>query len=218
MRKNSRLALSATIVLSLAAGMASPSFGCGSGKLLYEEKFATMPAWIAASPEKSVGPNGLSITESTGDTTWFQGPPDAYGNAETCVTVSAQAAGSDGASAGIAFYVFNSDNYFRVAVSNITGEFNVMRRTAGQWAVIIPDALNPAIRKGPTAENEVSVKTSGTHAVLSVNDTPVGELDAPVAFVNDKRQTYVDIMWIGYASAKPAYTFVFKDLQVRAPQ
>ncbi len=212
------VASAAIVVLSLAVGAAPPAAACGGGKLLYGEKFATLPAWIAASPEKSVGPNGLSITESTGDTTWFQGPPDAYGNAEICVTVSAQAAGSDGASAGIAFYVFNSDNYFRVAVSNITGEFNVMRRTAGQWAVIIPDATNQAIRKGPTAENEVSVKTSGTHAVLSVNDTPVAELDAPVAFANDKRQTFIDIMWIGYASAKPAFTFVFKDLQVREPQ
>jgi len=218
MNGKSHLVLLRTAVSFLALVAASPAFACGNGKLLFEEKFAAIPAWIAASPEKSVGPNGLTIAESAGDTTWYQGPPEPFGNAEFCVTVSAQASGSDLASAGIAFRGFNADNYYRVAVNNISGEFNVIRRQAGQWIVIIPDAASPAIRKGPTAENEVSVKMSGIHALISVNDTPVAELNAPAAFVNDKRQNYVNVIWISYPSTKPSYTFIFKNFQVREAQ
>jgi hypothetical protein len=219
MTGETRPTLAATIAAwSLAVGAASPAFACGSGKVLYEEKFAAFPAWIAAVPEKAVGANGLVITESTANTTWYQGPPDAYGSAEFCMTVSAQASGSDVAAAGVAVYVFNADNYYRVAVSNISGQFSVERRMAGQWTVMMPYTSNPAIRTGPTAENEISVRTSGTHAVVSMNDKIVAEFDAAVAFVNDKRQSYLDLIWIGYASDKPAYTFTFKDLQVREAQ
>jgi|SRR5579872_3950429 len=212
----SRLALAAIVALPFA-GMASPSFACGAGKLLYEEKFATLPAW-ASGPDKSAGANGLTITENVANTTWFAGPPDGYANTEICVTVSAQGPESVDATAGMAVYFFNSENYYRVAVSNVSGTFIVERRLAGQWVTIIPFSSSPAIRKGPTAENEISVRLSGTHALVSVNDKPVGEFDAGVAFINDKRQSYLDLSWGSYPTDKPAFTFVFKDMQVREAQ
>jgi hypothetical protein len=214
MTGKSRLAVSAIIALSLVAGARSPAFACGGGKLLYEEKFATIPAWASGS-DKSAGPNGLTITENAANTTWFTGPPDPYGNAEICVTVSAQGPESVDATAGLAFYFFNSENYYRAAVSNIAGTFLVERRQAGQWVTVIPFSSSPAIRKGPTAENEIGLRLSGTHVLVSVNDKPVGEFDAAVAFVNDKRQSYFDVSWGSYPTDKPAFTFVVKDLQVR---
>ncbi len=217
MSRKSCLGLSMMLVTCIAAGAASPALGCGTGKVLYEEKFATAPAW-SSGPDKSAGPNGLTITENTANTTWFAGPPDAYGAGEICLTVSAQAPESVDATAGISFYFFNSENYYRAAVSNISGTFIVERRVAGQWVTIIPFSGNPAIHKGPTAENEISVKLSGTHGLMSVNGTPVGEFDAAVAFVNDKRQSYLDLSWGSYPTDKPAFTFVFKDLQIREAQ
>jgi hypothetical protein len=209
----SRFAMASTVVLALAAAGGSAA-ACGTGKLLLEEKFATVPAW-ATGPEKAAGPNGLTITENLANTTWFAGPPDPYGNSEICVTVSAQAPETVDATAGVAVYFFNSENYYRAAVSNVAGTFLVERRLAGQWVTVIPFSSSPAIRKGPTAENEISVKLSGPHAVVSVNDTPVGEFDAAVAFVNDKRQSFVDLSWGSYPTDKPAFTFVLKNLQIR---
>ena len=211
-----RLSLTMTVVLALATA-SGPASACGAGKLIYEEKFATVPAW-ASGPDKAAGPNGLTITESVANTTWYAGPPDPYGSPEICVTVSAQAPESVDATAGISFYFFNNENYYRAAVSNVAGTFIVERRLAGQWVTVIPFSSSSAIRKGPTAENELSVKLSGPHAVVSVNDTPVGEFDAAVAFVNDKRQSFVDLSWGSYPTDKPAFTFVVKNLQIREAQ
>jgi hypothetical protein len=206
--------LSLSVAVCLAASATSPAAACGSGKLIFEDKLATVPSWASGS-DKSAGPNGLTITENLANTTWFSGPPDGYASAELCVTVSAQGPESVDATAGVLFYFFNSENYYRAAVSNIAGTFLVERRQAGQWVPIIPFASSPVIRKGPTAENELSIRLSGTHALVSVNDKPVGEFDAAVAFINDKRQSYFDLSWGSYPSDKPAFTFLFKDMQIR---
>jgi len=169
-----RLSLAITVVLALAT-VSGPASACGAGKLLYEEKFTALPAW-APGPEKSAGPNGLTITENVANTTWFAGPPDGYANAEICVTLSAQGPETVGATAGLAFYFFNSENYYRAAISNIAGTFVVERRLLGQWTTVIPFSSAATIRRGATAENEISVKLIGSHALVSVNDKPVGRV------------------------------------------
>lgn len=211
-----RLSLAMTVVLALAT-VSGPASACGAGKLLYEEKFTALPAW-APGPEKSAGPNGLTITENVANTTWFAGPPDGYANAEICVTLSAQGPETVGATAGLAFYFFNSENYYRAAISNIAGTFVVERRLLGQWTTVIPFSSAATIRRGAAAENEISVKLIGSHALVSVNDKPVGEFDAAVAFVNENRQSFVDLSWASYATDNPAFTFVFKNMQIREAQ
>lgn len=213
-----RLAGWMTLATAVAAGVAAPASACGTGKLLFEEKFAAMPAWIGATPEKTVGPNGLTITENLANTVWFQGPPDPYANVEVCAIVSAQASAGESAAAGLGVYSFNAENYYRVAISNISGEFSIERRMTGQWITLAPFASTPVIRTGPTAENELSIKMSGNHALVSINDKPVGEFDAAVTFVNEKHQNYLNIVWVSYAGEKIANTYVFKDLQVRELQ
>ena len=128
------------------------------------------------------------------------------------------AGGADPAAAGLAFFLYNTNNFYRALVSNISGEFTVERRTPTQWTPLYPFLTSAAIRKGATADNEISVKMSGNHALLSVNDKPVAEFDAAVAYVNDAQSTFVDLAWVTYDSTAPAFSFTFKNLQVRETQ
>ncbi len=196
----------------------SPVLPCGNGMLLFEEKFDKVPAWVPQNPQYSMSAsNGaLIVAENQSDTSWYFGPPNPYRNYEICVTVSAQAANTDEAAAGIVFFLFGSENYYRLLVNNITGTFAVERRMAGQWIIVIPWSVSSAIRKGPSAENEVAIKTAGTQATAIINDKPQADFNVPVIFVNERGESFVDLSFGGYQSAKPDYKFLFKNLQIRA--
>jgi len=214
----SRLSACATVLLGLFAALPGSATACGTGKLLFEDKFTQRPAWINPSADAAAGATGLIVREKTANGYWLAGPPQPYANVEVCVTVSAQSGSADQAAAGISFFFHDTNTFYRAMVSNISGEFAVERRLPTQWSFVLPYLTNPAVRKGPTADNEISVKISGTHVLMLLNDKPVAEFDGAVAYVNDTRSSYAGLAWVTYDSNAPHYAFVFKNLQIREPQ
>lgn len=175
------------IAVVLLTWSATAGWSCGNGKLLFEEKFAQRPGYIAE--DAAIKYDGGSMIETrTQHLAWVNWPSSAYRDYEACAKINAN---SDklvkGAPlAGLAFFVFNAANYARILINNVEGSFQIDMRSGQSWTVLISWSLHQSINKGVTAENQISVSTRGNFALIRINGKEVAELNFPMGAVDGK--------------------------------
>lgn len=182
--QNRIVSLVCSVLVLCCAGAAN---ACGNGKLLFEEKFAQRPAYIAEDAAIKYD-GGVMIETRTQYLAWVQWPLTTYRDYEVCAKVNANSDKLEKGAplAGLAFFVFNEAHYARILVSNVEGSFRIDMRSGQNWLVLISPSVHQSINKGATAENEISVSTRGNFALVRINGKVVAELNIPMGSMDGK--------------------------------
>ena len=94
--KRARILAGLIGAMGLALAWSGSAFACGSGKILFEDKFSNLdPSWgITLGDGWSVG-QGLKMTMKPNDSDLYLSQASLYDNYEVCMTVTSQFAGDD---------------------------------------------------------------------------------------------------------------------------
>jgi hypothetical protein len=194
----------------LAGGNAA---ACGSGKLVFEDKFTTLdPAWAIEKEYNSLnaGPDGLTIVLNPGQNVGALNRFGAYKNFEICIsTVVSKEAGSDDMFALRFWTPDGNDEYWAVAWV-ATSTFIVNRYVNNNPSAIISQTVNSSMMQ-VGGENEFSVSVSGNKGTFSINGKKLADF-------NGQPPPNGSIFGFNVNSGKSdksPVTFVLKDLQLR---
>ena len=97
-------------VPSLIIGLLASTTGaaaCGSGKLIFEDKFATLDSWTFDGSDAEMvapGPNGLVAKVPPGKTASALHQPDRYDNFEVCASFEAKSVKGEGDFVALRFW------------------------------------------------------------------------------------------------------------------
>jgi hypothetical protein len=176
--KRARILAALVGALGLAVAWSASAFACGSGKILFEDKFANLdPSWgITLGDGWSVG-QGLKMTMKPGDYNTYLNQTSLYDNYEVCLTVSAQLTGDDSVDPYVIFWGTDSDNFYEAGVSPHYGKYSVWRKQHDKWLSPVNWTVTPAVKKNAGDANEISVTVNGNHAVININGQKVIEFN-----------------------------------------
>lgn len=209
-----KLACAILGAIGVAAVSASPAMACGSGKILFEDKFEKLdPAWgMTLGDGWTTGPEGLKMVLKPNDAEPYLNQTSLYDDYEVCMTVTAEFTGDDFVDPYVMFWGSDSDNYYEAGVGPHYGKYSVFRKQRGKWLSPVAWTESPAVRKGSGAQNEVSVVVQGNHAIISINGEKVTEFTGQAPDGGSQ----IGIDGDCDKDNKNPCTIIFKDIQVRA--
>lgn len=201
-----------------AAGLAlasSSAFACGSGKILFEDKFDKLdPSWgITLGDGWSVG-QGLKATLKPNDSYEYLNQTSLYDDYEICMTVAVQFTGDDSADPYIVFWGADNDNFYEAGVGAHYGKYSVWRKQRSKWLNPVAWTETAAVKKGSGVVNEISVTVTGNHAVININGQKVTEFSGQPP--DGGSQIGIDIE--ADKDNKASSVITITDIQVRAVQ
>jgi hypothetical protein len=201
--------------VGLALAWSASAIACGSGKILFEDKFDKLdPAWgVTLGDGWSVG-QGLKMILKPGDTETHLNQASLYDNYEVCMTVSGQFTGDDTIDPYIIFWGADSDNFYEAGVGPHYGKYTVWRKQRTKWLNPVAWTETPTVKKGSGAVNEVSVTVNGNHVVIDINGQQVTEFNGQPPDGGSQIGIDADCD----KGNKNACTVTFTDIQVRAIQ
>lgn len=164
-------------VTGMLLGSVDVAWSCGTGNVLFEDKFDTIdPSWaLPEDPARSNGPDGLSFKWDPNKSLTPLNQSGYYENYEVCADVSMKFPENGAGSIGIAFWGIDSTNYYVLDVSPVSGQFAVYRSQKGKYLTPIKWTANEAVKTGQGAVNHLSVVVNGNKATITINDKKVAE-------------------------------------------
>jgi hypothetical protein len=132
---------------------------------------STADGWVNDSSGCAFKSDGYHITQSV----ICYAPSDDLGNGTASVTAS-QVSGDPSSPFGLVFHRVSEGNFYAFQIDG-QGDYaltKVVNKAAGDP---LAHGTSQAITTGTSAKNTLSVQISGTHFVLSVNGTQVGQAD-----------------------------------------
>ncbi len=165
-------------VVGMFAAAASPALACGTGKVLYEDKFETLdPSWSFPETDttRSVGPGGLTYKWEPNNISTKLSQFGYFENYEVCADIAMQYPDKGNGFLGIAFWGVDADNYYVMDVTPVYGNFAVYRLQKGKFLKPIAWTNSAAIKTGPGVVNQLSVAVNGNKAVITINGQKVAE-------------------------------------------
>lgn len=160
--------------------MIQSAAACGAGKVLFEDKFASLdPSWnmSATNDTRSVGPDGLSFKMKPNTAYTYLNQTGFYDDYEVCADVVMQFDAKSNGYLGIAFWGVDNDNLYILDVSPIVGQFAVYRGQKGKFLQPIKWGGSAAIKTGTGVTNAISVAVKANHAVITINGQKVAEFN-----------------------------------------
>ena len=160
----------ALMLVGLLIGSVEGAAACGNGKLLFEDKFATLdPAWgfspddtsLSSGPEAFPG-NYYSALNQSG----------LYDNYEVCVVFHTEIPANSGSYISVDFWGTDYQNYYSVDVFPGLGTYDVSRIQRNKLLYPIP-ARKEASIKGTSVTNEISVTLNGNKGTVVINGKKV---------------------------------------------
>ncbi|MGH9553845.1 MAG: hypothetical protein ACRD3W_30985, partial [Terriglobales bacterium] len=160
MSGSSVLMLSVAVIIAGVDG----AIACGNGKLIFEDKFEALdPAWglLQDDPQRSNGPGGLTYKwpPKTGISRLNQS--GIYDNYEVCAVFTTDAPADSGGGVAVIFWASDFDNLYGADVYPVDGKFDVYRMEKKKWLTPVSSTSSPAIAKGTSVTNEISVTVNG---------------------------------------------------------
>ncbi len=174
--KRARIFATLAGAVGLALAWSASAFACGSGKILFEDKFSSLdPSWgITLGDGWAVG-QGLKMTMKPNDSNLYLNQASLYDNYEVCMTVTSQFTGDDTIDPYIVFWGADTDNLYEAGVGAHYGKYTVWRKQRAKWLNPVAWTESSAVKKGSGAVNELSVTVNGNHAVININGQKVTE-------------------------------------------
>ncbi len=163
-----------------ALAMVQSAMACGSGKILFDDRFASSdPTWnmSAINEFRSFGANGLTFKMKPNTVYTYLNQSGYYDDYEICADVTMQFDAKSNGYLGIAFWGIDTDNLYILDVSPAVGQYAVYRGQKGKFLQPIKWADAAAIKTGTGATNALSVAVKGNRAVITINGQKVAEFN-----------------------------------------
>jgi hypothetical protein len=153
-----------------AANLCKP----GSSPEFFDDFAPPDPGWGAGAQARYFESGKMVLKPKAAHSEWWSYEPLVFRNAAICADVAFPALASAHGAAGILFWAADPNNYY---VSGILpdGNYWVMRKVAGEWALVVPHAKSSAIRAGPGAVNRMKVILNESSARIEINGTHATE-------------------------------------------
>jgi hypothetical protein len=195
------------------------ALACGKGKLLFQDMFQTLdPRWQMGPPDpnRSVGAEGLSYSLAPDLVLASINQAGLYDNYELCAEITMKYSNeTSNAYAGIVFWADDRNNRYNFVLSSRDGTYAVTRVQKGKSLIQIPwGEPTAAMNKGSGVVNELSVAVRGNHAVFSINNQKVVELDGQPP----DGGSAIGLILLTPKEDQGPTVFGIKDLEVRALQ
>jgi hypothetical protein len=159
----------------IAAGGAAHA--CGTGPLLYQDKFQTLdPAWNAG-PNVTASSGAMDITIAKGSAATLISQANLYNQPaiEICATVkmvSGPGNSGDSAVAGLLFWSDTPDDYTISEIAPASGSSAVWLHTVKGFEQRVAWRTVPGLNAAVGGTNDLDVVVKGPHAVFSANGKP----------------------------------------------
>lgn len=160
----------ALIVIAGAVLGANLAEACGTGKLLFEDKFDTLnPVWGFGPnvPQRSIGPTGLTYSLTGNDVSADRlNQAELYQDHEICTVYSAKVPEKSNTQVGINFWASDDKNMYSLYVYPFWGTYTILRYQNNKVLKPIPVTAADAIHKGTDVTNGIDVVLRGNKATL----------------------------------------------------
>jgi hypothetical protein len=194
-----------------------PESNCGTGAVLFEDKFAGHdPMWGGKTSEVTMGGGQAEFDPAPGTPALRWNRAFVFGDIDACATVQLAKPTVDPTAsyAGLLFWVQDSRNYYQ-AVLAPNGYFTVARITDGKVVAKRPVAWSKqaAIKTGAKEFNTLRVTAKGPEAQVFVNGQQVARFRGEPP----NGASYIGLL-ASSAQSKAGDTWSIKDLKITAPQ
>jgi hypothetical protein len=163
----------------LLAGVRTAA-ACGSGKLIFEDKFETLdPAWglSQSDPTRSNGPGGLVYKFDPGNNTTLLNQTGFYDNYEVCGVFTTDVPANSDTYVAVDFWANDTNNAYEADIYPAYGTYGVYRYQNGKPLKPISPTGSDAVNKGTASvNNEISVSVNGNKATIAINGKKVSEM------------------------------------------
>jgi hypothetical protein len=206
----------ASRVPDIATGSVKPA-GCGSGKVLFEDPFASHdPAWGAKDDRAAIGSGEALLSPDPGTRTLRWNRVFLFGDVDVCATARLTSYTSDPITsyAGLMFWVKDDRNFYQAVITE-SGHFTVARVIDGKVQQRRPVAwtdLDVAKAKGKE-KNTLRVITKGDRVAILVNGKRVAQFNAEPP----RGASFVGML-AASSPGKAGDTWSITDFRVSAPQ
>ena len=153
---------------------------CGSGKILFEEKFPTLdPAWgFSESDEtRTNGPNGLTYKLKPKDSRFLLSQASLYDDYEVCATFTTETPENAGTYVAVDIWGVDSKNVYEVDILPASGSYSVYRFQNNKMLKPVPLRKHDSINAGTKVTNELSVVVKDNKGSITINGKPVGDFN-----------------------------------------
>jgi hypothetical protein len=166
-RKTAALVTMAAVIFLVVTGALA-------GKVLFEDKFATMdPSWGASSAIMNVKDGKFVITPEKNTTQTILNQANVLPNdMEASFTMTFLQVPAPTWGSGLVFWAKDYDEYYALLI-NSQGWFAVQRHVANRYLLPVAWRQSDAIKKGEGAENQVKVACKGNQAAIMINGKEV---------------------------------------------
>jgi hypothetical protein len=203
--------LGAAVIAILATAGAAEA--CGSGKVVFEDKFTTLaPTWGAAGEELDVSNGQLVMKPKANYTYWLPNTASVYDDIDMCAqTTSIAAIDPSNGFAGLVFWYIDDSNFYTFEY-DATGSAAVFRRQRGKWLKQIDWQKADALKPGDGSTNELRVVTLGNKATFFINGKKFNEI---TGIPPDNGQ---EVGFIASSPEKGVASYGFSDFILSEPQ
>ena len=161
--------------LSSAAKTVASACGSASSVGFVDDFTSPSPSWGDLTATHFFKDNKMIIKSSVNNSAAWIILPNVFDYATICSEIISppEVKNLEGnASAGIIFWAIDYQNLY-LAKIYINGTYDVWRRIAGNWIIVVPRTKAGIIRLGPNAVNQMKVTTAGNSGLLSINDNKI---------------------------------------------
>ena len=174
-----RLTLSAGIAASAllatsALLAASPSFACGTGKVLFSDDFKQVDAsWGFDSPDVSVEEGKVKVKPQPDISNLLVYKGILFTDGDYCLTVRTpnKLSDNDNTMAGPIFWAKDYDNYYMFMITP-SGFAEITRKVNGRWIDVVEWKQDDNIKRATGSQNLLEVKTDGSTISTLINGQP----------------------------------------------
>jgi hypothetical protein len=201
----------------IAIGTTKPPAGCGTGKVLFQDPFASHdPGWGAKDDRVAIGSGEAVLSPEPGTRTLRWNRAFLFGDVDVCATARLTSYTSDPITsyAGLMFWVKDDRNFYQAVIAE-SGHFTVARVVDGKAQERRPVAWTDidAAKAKAKERNTLRVVTKGDRVAILVNGKRVGQFNAEPP----RGPSYVGLL----AASSPGKTgdsWSITDFKVSAPQ
>lgn len=196
---------------------AAPAGECGTGRVLFEDKFAGHdPMWGTKDAQVRIAGGQAEFDPTPGAPALRWNRAFVFGDLDACASVELAKPTTDPTAsyAGLVFWVQDSRNYYEAVVAP-NGYFTVARIVDGKVVARRPVGWTKLanVKTGANTRNALRVTIKGPEVQISINGKPAASFRGEPP----QRPTHIGML-ASSAASKNGDTWSVTDLKVTAPQ